>query len=502
MLQALQFVVGRVQRLVGHQQHIDALLELDLGDLGALFVEQETGHFNRHLHQHGGRAVFQRLFLNDAQDLQRRGLGVADVARATAARAGDGRALVQRGLEALTAHLQQAKLADRAELHAGAVLAQRIAQAVFHVAAVLRLVHVDEVDHDQATQVAQAGLAGHFVGGFQVGAGGGVFNVTALDGAGRVHVNSHQRFGLVDHDGTTAGQLHGAAVGGFDLVLDLETREQRCVVAVALHAVAVFGHHVAHELVRLLEDVVGVDQDLADVAVEVVADRADHEARFLVNQVGALATLGRAVDGVPQLEQVVQVPLQLGRVAANAGGARDDAHAIGVFELVQGLLELLAVFAFNAPAHATAARVVGHQHHVTARQTHEGGERCALVAALFFFNLDQQLLALADHVVDAGLVDRHTGGEILARNFLERQEAVAVLAVVHETSFQRRLDAGDHGLVDVALALFAPLDFDFVVEQFLPVHNGQPALFGLRGIDQHAFHDAISFVQTHKDARV
>jgi len=79
---------------------------------------------------------------------------------------------------------------------------------------------------------------------------------------------------------------------------------------------------------------------------------------------------------------------------------------------------------------------------------------------------------------------------------------VAVFAVVHEAGFQRGLDARDDGFVDVALALFAPFDFDFVVEQFLPVHNGQPALFGLRGVDQHAFHDAISFVQTHKDTRV
>jgi hypothetical protein len=38
----------------------------------------------------------------------------------------------------------------------------------FDLAPVLRLVHVDEVDHDQAAEVAQAHLARHFVGGFQV----------------------------------------------------------------------------------------------------------------------------------------------------------------------------------------------------------------------------------------------------------------------------------------------------------------------------------------------
>jgi hypothetical protein len=130
------------------------------------------------------------------------------------------------GLQALAAHFHQAELADGAELHAGAVLAQGVAQAVFHFAAVLGLFHVDEVDHDQAAQVAQAHLAGHFVGGFQVGAGRGFLDVAALDGAGRVHVHGDQGFGVVDHDGAARGQGHGARVGRLDLVLDLEAREQ------------------------------------------------------------------------------------------------------------------------------------------------------------------------------------------------------------------------------------------------------------------------------------
>jgi hypothetical protein len=75
---------------------------------------------------------------------------------------------------------------------------------------------------------------------------------------------------------------------------------------------------VGHELLGLLVDVVGVDQDVADVVIEVVTDRADDERRFLVDQEGALAALGSAVDGVPELEQVVQVPLQLGSAAADA----------------------------------------------------------------------------------------------------------------------------------------------------------------------------------------
>ena len=67
---------------------------------------------------------------------------------------------------------------------------------------------------------------------------------------------------------------------------------------------------------------------------------------------------------------------------------------------------------------------------------------------------------------------------------------MALFAVVHKAGLERRLNAGDHRFVNVAFALFAPFDFDFVVEQFLPVNNGQAALFGLRGVNQHAFHES------------
>ena len=200
---------------------------------------------------------------------------------------------------------------------------------------------------------------------------------------------------------------------------------------------------------------------------------------------------GGAIDGVPQLQQVVQVPLQLRRGAADAGGARDDGHAVGVLELVHRLLEFRAVLTLDATRNATASGVVGHQHHVAAGQRDKGGQGSALVAALFFFDLDQQFLAFLDHVVDACLVGRDTRGEVAARNFLERQKAVAVFAVIHKAGFQRRLDARDDGLVDIALALLAPLDFDFVVEELLSVDDGQAPFFGLRGVDEHPLHDAI-----------
>ena len=163
-------------------------------------------------------------------------------------------------------------------------------------------------------------------------------------------------------------------------------------------------------------------------------------------------------------------------------------HALRVLELVEVLLQLLAVLALDAARDAAAARVVRHQHQVAAGQRDEGRQRRALVAALFLLDLDQQLLAFPDRVLDARAADVDAFAEVVARDFLERQEAVAVLAVVDEAGFERRLDAGHDGLVDVALALFAAFDLGLEVQQLLAIDDRQAALFRLRRVDQHAFH--------------
>ena len=130
----------------------------------------------------------------------------------------------------------------------------------------------------------------------------------------------------------------------------------------------VLGHHVGHELTCLLIDVVGVEQNIADVTVEIVANGANHEAGFLVNQESALAALASAFNGGPELDQVVQVPLQFRGAAANACSARNDAGASRVFQLIHSFFKLGAVFTLNASANTAAAWIVGHQDHVAACQ--------------------------------------------------------------------------------------------------------------------------------------
>src|SRR5207253_2400177 len=80
------------------------------------------------------------------------------------------------------------------------------------------------------------------------------------------------------------------------------------------------------------------------------------------------------------------------------------------------------------------------------------------------------------------------GFQELPRDFLDRQKTVALGAVIDETGFEAGLDAGDDGLVDVALALFLARGFDIKVDEPLAVDDGHAEFFRLRGVEKHAFH--------------
>ena len=465
---------------IRNQQYIDLEAHFQLVNLLAFFVEQEGRDIDRHLCVNRAGAFFHRFFLNDAQDMQGRGCGIANVTQTVAAWAGDIARFRQRRLQALARELQETETGNLAGLHAGAVVAQSVAQAVFNFALVLGRFHIDEIDDDQTTEIAQPQLAGDFVSRFAVGAEGRFFDVVALGRAGGVHVDRHQGFGVVDDDGATRWQGHVAPVGGFDLVLDLKAREQRHVVFVELDLAHIGGHHGRHKRLRLLENFRRIDENFADIGLEQIADRAYHEARFEIDQLRRFDALGGAIDGFPQLHEVAQIPLELFSRAADTGGAGDDTHAFGDIELIQGLAQFGALFTLHPARNTATAWVIGHQYQIATGQRDVGGKGRTLVAPFVFFDLHQQLLTHAQVLSDAA-----TGAfavftlHILAGELFERQKAVALGAVIDKYRFERGLNAGDFGFVDIAFALFLPGMFNIEIDQLLTVDDGNSKLFGL-----------------------
>ena len=485
--QALHVVVRGVHIGAWQQHHLDALAALDLGQHATLLVEQVGGHRHRQDGADLGAALLHGLLFDQAHDRQRHRAYVANRALAVAARADHAAGLAQRGTQALARHLHQAEARDAADLHPGAVELEGVAHAVLDLALVARRAHVDEVDHHQTTDIAQAQLAGNLVGGLGVGLQRGLFDVAAAGGAGRVDVDGDQRLGVIDDDRAAGGQLHFTLVGGLDLRLDLEAREQRHLVGVELDLLLVGGHHLTDEGQCLLVHLGAIDQHLADILAQVVAHGANDDVGLAVDQEGRRALAGLFGDRLPHLYQVVEVPLQFFGGAADAGGAHDHAHLVGQGQLTHGVLELGALVPLDAPRDAAGTGIVGHQHQEAPGQADEGGQGSALVAALLLVDLDDDFLAFLENFLDAG-APRGFLQEVLAGNFLEGEEAVTIGAEVDEGGFERGFYTGDLAAVDVGFLLLPGTGFDVQVVQALSIDQRNTQLFRLGRIDEHPFH--------------
>ena len=229
---------------------------------------------------------------------------------------------------------------DAADLDARAVVPQALLQPALDRAVVALLVHVDEVDDDQAGEVAQAQLPRDFLGRLEIGLERGVLDMVLARGAPGIDVDRDQRLGLVEHDVAAGAQLHDRREHGVELALDAVAGEDRLRVVVGLHVLGMARHEHAHEFLGFLVGVLAGDQDLVDVLVVEVADRALDQRAFLVDQRRRGRFQREVAHRLPQPQQIFEVALDLGLGAARAGGAQDHAHALRHFEFLRDVLQV------------------------------------------------------------------------------------------------------------------------------------------------------------------
>ena len=200
----------------------------------------------------------------------------------------------------------------------------------------------------------------------------------------------------------------------------------------------------------------------------------------------------------------MQVPLKVSLGPVHARRANDEAHVLGQAEVredLAGLLAGLLILDLAGDAHAAHS---GHHHQVLAWDGQVGGHRRAFGADTVLGQLDDDLLASAEALLDRrpiavallaphGFCDALALGKVLGVQVRNMQEAVLSLAEVHE----RRLDGGFHvghaGLVDVAHARGAAGALDVQLFQHAVVDNSDATLLSLGGVDQHGFFFHISF---------
>src|SRR5690606_36920144 len=213
---------------------------------------------------------------------------------------------------ALARHLHEAERRDLGDLVLGAVAAEALDEATQHEVAVGLEHHVDEVDDDDAADVAQAELADDLLGRLQVVARHGLLEraARARELAG-VDVDDRHRLGAVDDERAARGQPDLAVHALRELLVDAVHREAVLRARPLAHALA----QVRRELLDVRGDLaprpVALDGERAEVVVEDVADHADREVGLALEQGGRGRAPGLLLDGLPLPAQALDVGAQL-----------------------------------------------------------------------------------------------------------------------------------------------------------------------------------------------
>ena len=389
-----------------------AVAVFDLDQIVTLFVEQVDRSFGARTQLYDRALALGGFVLDQAQGRKtRRGCG-ANQACAIAVRTFTGGRFEHSGAQALAAHFHQAEARNPSDLNTRAVVLERVLHRLFDFTDVGIVFHVDEVDHHEASHVAQAQLACDLARSFEVGVERGRLDPVFLGGTARVDVDRHQRLGRVNDQIAARFELHHRIVHGAQLVFRAVSLEQRHRIGIGFHPARVARHQQLHEALGQLVAVLTFDHDFLDIAVVDVADRAFDQVAVRMDEAGRGGGECVLTDLVPQARQVIEIALDLGLGAAEARGADDQPHRLGKLEIGDDLFQPLAVAGrADLAADPAAVRAVGHQHGVTTREAEIGGERGTLVAALFLHDLHQHHLAALDNVLNlVAAAQRHALG--------------------------------------------------------------------------------------------
>ena len=275
--------------------------------------------------------------------------------------------------QTLARHFHKAKAGNATNLDTRAIRLQLVLHALFNRCVVLTLVHVDEVDDDQARKVTQTQLTRHFFGRFKVGLGRCVLNGAFFGRTTRVHVNRNQGFGGVNHDITARFQLYGRIKHTRQIAFHLITREQWHGLRVELHVFRVRRHDHLHKVFRRAISALAFNKHFIDVAVIKIADRTFDQIAFLINLRGGDRFKGQFANLLPKALQIFVVALDLSLGAFGTSGAHNQSSTLGHFYFVRYLFEFLTIYGVGDLAgNAATTSSVWHKNAVTPCQRQVG----------------------------------------------------------------------------------------------------------------------------------
>src|SRR5882762_3289954 len=183
---------------------------------------------------------------------------------------------------ALAGHFHEPERREAHDVGLGAITGQRALEGGEHRTPVRLIAHVDEVDDDDAAEIAQPQLPRDAHRRLEVGAEDGFLQIAMTHIGAGVHVDSGHRLGLVDHQVTAGLQRYLALERLGDFLLDAVEVEQRARTRVQLDRRRRPGHESGGKLLHARVLGRRIHQHAAHAAGELIAQHPQRDRKSVV----------------------------------------------------------------------------------------------------------------------------------------------------------------------------------------------------------------------------
>ena len=345
--------------------------------------------------------------------------------------------LKQTGAQTLTGHLNQTQRSHLSHLVLGTVTAQALNQATQNQVTVRLKHHVNEVNDDNAADIAQTQLTDNLLSSFQVVLGDSLFQVAAATGElTGVHVHHGHGFGTVNHQRTTRRQVHLTVQCLRQLLVNAVVVEEVIRGIPLLQAGNQVRRHVGHVRLNGIPGVLTLNDHRGEVLIEDVTHGLNHQVGLLVEHLRSqhLAGVSLLLNLFPLRTQTVNVVGQLLLRSTLRRGTNNHASTLGQLVL-QNLLQA-STLSVRQLAGNTGHRTTRHVHQEATGQRNLAGQAGTLVTNRILGDLHQHRIAGLQGVLNLAGRTVQTGN--IPVDLARVQHSVAAATNVNERSFHGR----------------------------------------------------------------
>ena len=180
-------------------------------------------------------------------------------------------------------------------------------QLLKHLVPVRARLHVDEVDDDDAADIAQPDLACHLACRFDVRAQDGALGIALAGITSRIHIDRDERFRRLDDQVAAGRQFHALLEEIADLRLDVVGVEERSLILIEFDARDQLGIDLLQVLFDFVVEHLGVNEQQVDFVRQQVAHDPASKAGLPLHQRRGVPGGRFPFDLLPETEQVVDL---------------------------------------------------------------------------------------------------------------------------------------------------------------------------------------------------